>query len=317
LIVEISTHGSTLKRDHDSFLISNQEGKNEIPAEKVDAIIISANALISTQAIRLAIEKQIHLVVADWSGNPFARVWVSSQGRAADLRRLQYLNQETIIGLRISTDIVTRKIKQQRKILLELKNNRKKKISELEGAISTLNDILQKLREEHEEITKDRLLGLEGWCAKKYFRAVSAVLPERWKFEERSQHPAKDEFNAALNYIYGMGYSSVEKIIVLSGLDPNAGFYHADSYGKPTLSYDIMELVRPLMDQSIVSLFTKKIVREDWFEIQEEGNGGVFLAKKGRMSIIKKYIEENKKLVEKESWDYCKKIIKIIGGQDV
>lgn len=317
MIVEISTHGSTLKRDHDSFLISSQEGKSEIPAEKVDAIIISANALISTQAIRLAIEKQIHIVVADWSGNPFARVWVSSQGRATDHRRLQYLNQNTIIGLRISTDIVTRKIIRQRKILLDLKNNRKKQISELEDAVSTLKEILEKLREENEQLTKERLLGLEGWCAKKYFRAVSAVLPERWKFEERSQHPAKDEFNAALNYIYGMGYSGVEKIIVLSGLDPNAGFYHADSYGKPTLSYDIMELVRPLMDQSIVSLFTKKIVREDWFERQEKGNGGVFLAKKGRMSIVKKYIEENKKLIEKESWDYCKKIIKMIGGQRV
>lgn len=57
MILEVSTHGSTIKRDHDSFIIHTKDEKNEIPAEKVDAVIVSANALISTQAIRLCIEK--------------------------------------------------------------------------------------------------------------------------------------------------------------------------------------------------------------------------------------------------------------------
>ena len=38
MIVEISTHGSSLKRDHDCFVIQNINEKIEIPAEKVDAI---------------------------------------------------------------------------------------------------------------------------------------------------------------------------------------------------------------------------------------------------------------------------------------
>lgn len=308
MIVEISTHGSVLKRNHDSFVIKNSEEKIEIPAEKVSAIIISANSLLSIQAIKLAIEKQIHIVFANWSGRPFARVWVSSQGRAAELRRWQYLNQDTSIGLEISADIVTKKIRRQKKLLVEFKNNRDRKIHEIEGAISTLDDVLKKLHLEH-NLTKDRLLGLEGWSAKQYFRAISAILPKKWRFDERSQHPARDEFNAALNYIYGMAYSSVEKIIILSGLDPNAGFYHADSYGKPTLSYDIMELVRPIVDKSIVSLFTKKMVRYDWFESQDDG--AVFLAKNGRMRVISKYTEDNIKPVEKEAWNYCQKIVEM------
>lgn len=111
MIVEIARHGSTLKRNHDSFIIRNQDEKTEIPAEKVKAIIISATSLISTQAIKLAMEKQIHIVFANWSGRPFARVWASSQGRATELRRWQYLNQDTSVGLEISTDIVTKKIR--------------------------------------------------------------------------------------------------------------------------------------------------------------------------------------------------------------
>ena len=64
MIIEVSTHGSTIKRDHDSFVILSKDEKTEIPAEKVDAVIITANALISTSAVRLCLEKQIQMVIA-------------------------------------------------------------------------------------------------------------------------------------------------------------------------------------------------------------------------------------------------------------
>lgn len=313
MILEIATHGTSLKRDHDSFVVQNLEQKTEWPAEKIDAIIISSNAMVSTSAIKLAMEKQIHIVFAGWSGQPFARVWASSQGKATELRRWQYLNQETQIGTHISLDIVTLKIRRQKKLLVDLRDNRGRKYPEIDTAISALDGVLKKLGSEP-KIAKETLLGLEGYSAKQYFGAISAILPQKWQFKDRSQHPARDEFNAALNYIYGMAYSSVEKTIILSGLDPNAGFYHADSYGKPTLSFDIIELVRPIVDQSIIALFTKKIVRDDWFERQDDGS--VFLAKNGRMAVISKYVDDDVKTVEKEAWNYCKKITGMFGSPE-
>lgn len=252
-------------------------------------------------------EKQIHVVFSNWSGHPFARVWASSQGKATNTRRLQYLNQNTKTGLAISVDIVSKKLQRQKRSLVDLARNRKNKTSHVEDALTIIEDSIKKIKVSN--MTKERLIGLEGWCAKHYFTAISSMLPKKWQFAERSQHPAKDEFNAALNYIYGMGYSSVEKIIILSGLDPNAGFLHSDSYGKPTLSYDIIELARPYMDRIIVSLFSKKQVRPSWFEYQEDS---VYLAKNGRLKIIEKYAENQKK-VERETWDYCKKIIEMLG----
>lgn len=83
MIVEISSHGSTIKRDHERFIIytpaDNQ--KTEISAEKIDAIFISANTMISTQAINLCIEKNIQLVISDYRGQPLARLWTCSPGR--------------------------------------------------------------------------------------------------------------------------------------------------------------------------------------------------------------------------------------------
>ena len=95
MILEISEHGSVLKRNHDCFLVQTPTDKIEIPAEKVDAIMITANALVSTQAVALCQEKSIQLVLANWSGKPFGRFWASTPGRATEVRRKQYLHQDS------------------------------------------------------------------------------------------------------------------------------------------------------------------------------------------------------------------------------
>jgi len=314
LILEISTHGSYLRRDHDSFVIVSGETKNEIPAEKVESIIITANASISTQAIQLCIEKEIQLVIAEWSGRPIGRFWVSMPGKSTEIRRMQYANMNSDIGLEISKEIVGLKLKRQRRLLLELKNNRNSNILHLESAIQSIGNIITKLND-GTRFDKSTLLGLEGSCASQYFKAISDCLPKKWMFEQRSQNPALDEFNSVLNYTYALGYSTVEKIIILSGLDPNAGFYHADSYGKPTLSFDLMELSRPLMDKMVISFFTKKKARDDWFEINDVGRKlGIYISKDARRTIISDFNEKNKKVIEKDSWNFCRHLIEKITG---
>ncbi|MBI1663978.1 MAG: CRISPR-associated endonuclease Cas1 [Nitrosopumilus sp.] len=318
MIIEISTPGSTIKRNHDSFIIHTNNEKTEIPAEKTDSIIISSNALISTQAVRLCIEKQIQMVISTWSGKPVARLWSSTQGRSTQLRRNQYLNQDTDIGFDISSMILERKLKEQKTFLMNLKNNRKFPPVKLEHVISTIHNAIKKVQNtKYSSNYKASFLGLEGASAVGYFQAISLILPAKWAFKKRSQHPAYDGFNAVLNYLYGMAYADVEKIIILSGLDPNAGFYHSDSYGKPTLSYDMIETVRPVVDRVVVSAFTKKMVHDNWFEIQDDDTNGVFLSKNARKFFISIYVKDSRKVIEDRSWDFCKKIIKKLLGDDM
>jgi len=255
----------------------------EIPAEKIDTIIVTANALVSTQAVALCLEKNIQLVLANWAGKPFGRFWASTPGRATEHRRKQYLHQNTLLAFKISKDIVTCKLRSQKKFLTDLKNNRKTSNETLNNAITSITKSLQNLT--HLKYTpsfKQTLLGIEGFAAAEYFSALSSILPKKYAFKERSRQPAQDKFNAVLNYIYGITYSSVEKIVILSGLDPNAGLYHADSYGKPTLVFDIIELFRAKVDRIAVKLFTKKHVKNSWFTSLEDDPLGVFLDKEGR-----------------------------------
>ena len=73
---------------------------------------------------------------------------------------------------------------------------------------------------------------------------------------------AKDLFNAILNYGYGVLYAQIEQAIILAGLDPYAGFLHADRPGKPSLVLDLIEefrqcrhlVERPMLGARIVRL---------------------------------------------------------------
>ncbi|MDR2719806.1 MAG: CRISPR-associated endonuclease Cas1 [Nitrososphaerota archaeon] len=313
MIVEISEHGSVLKRDHECFIVQSSSEKTEIPAEKVDAVIVTANALISTQAVALCLEKNIQLVLANWSGRPFGRFWVSTPGRATEHRRKQYLHQNTPVAFEISKDIVTHKLGAQKKFLVDLKGNRKTLNLTLNSSITSISKSMQTLSDlEYTPSFKQTLLGIEGFAAAEYFSAISSVLPKKYAFKERSRQPAQDKFNAVLNYIYGVTYASVEKTIILSGLDPNAGIYHADSYGKPTLVFDLVELFRAKVDRIAVKLFTKKQVRDSWFVSSEDDPLGVFLSKEGRNAVLTTYRKEVSAAVEKDSWHYCRKIIAIL-----
>ncbi len=310
MIVEISEHGSVLKRDHECFIVQTPTEKTEVPAEKVDAILVTANALISTQAVALCLEKNIQLVLANWAGKPFGRFWASTPGRATEYRRKQYLHQETPLAFKVSKDIVECKLRAQRKLLVDLKSNRKIPNETICNSIKAISKSLQSLNSlEYTLSFKQTLLGIEGFAAAEYFSAISSVLPKKYAFKERSRQPAQDKFNAVLNYVYGITYSSVEKVVILSGLDPNAGIYHADSYGKPTLVFDLIELFRAKVDRIAVKLFTKKCVKDSWFTSSEDAPLGVFLSKEGRKAVITAYMQDASSAVEKESWLYCRKIM--------
>lgn len=312
MIIEIATHGASLRRKRERFVIKNPEQQDvEIPAEKTTAILVSANAMISTAAMKLCIERQIQLVITSWYGKPVARMWSSSPGRQTQIRRQQYLNRDTNFAFEISKKIILEKISNQKKYLQELKHNRNdgiltKKIDNAVSFFSKTTDTVKKIK--HTKHFSQHFLGFEGSCAVRYFAILSECLPEKWQFTHRTQNPGLDSFNASLNYLYGMAYASIEKIIILSGLDPTAGFYHKDNYSKPTLAFDLIETHRPTIDKSLMYLFSRKIVKDSWFSNSRDPSSGIELSKLGRQSLIATYKDNCMKTVEKLTWEQCRTI---------
>ncbi len=98
----------------------------------------------------------------------------------------------------------------------------------------------------------DGIFNLELFFSKAYYKLVCELLPDEFKFDSRSRMPAKDPFNALINYSYSYLYRLVEDAITSAGLDVYLGFYHSNERGGKSLVYDLVEEFRPWVDECVV-----------------------------------------------------------------
>jgi len=174
----------------------------------------------------------------------------------------------------------------QIRLLEKLKRTRPKKREKIETFTKTMaryRDQLKTLDAENIDAVRDEIFALEAHCGKQYFKALNYIIPARYQFEGRSRQPARDEFNAFLNYSYGVLYSKTERACILSGLDPYIGFLHTDNYGKKSFVFDIIELFRIYADEVVIRLFAKRMVKKN---MVRQIKNGVTLVKSGKQLLI-------------------------------
>ncbi len=58
---------------------------------------------------------------------------------------------------------------------------------------------------------------------------------------------------------------------------------HSDSYNKKSLVFDIIEMFRIYVDETVVYLFSRRMVKDEFFEPLEQGMG---LSKDGKAALI-------------------------------
>ena len=281
----INTYGAYLRKSGNCFLVKKDEKSFEVAVNKVNSILITTAAYITTDAIKLAVDNNIDIVFLDAHGDPYGRVWHPKLGSTTLIRRRQleiYDNQD---GLNLAKEWGLKKLDNQIDLLARLAKARAEKGGELERYIEEIEQSREQMKRLRGTIDARRqdMLGLEGKAARTYFEAISAVMPEKYRFAGRSRNPAKDEFNALLNYGYGILYSLVEKACIIAGLDPYVGFLHTDSYNKMSLVFDIIEMFRLYIDETVVYLFTRRMVKDEFFEPLEQGLG---LSKDGKAALV-------------------------------
>lgn len=298
--VIINTPGTKIRRDSGCFLIKNDTVK-KIAAKKITQLLVSTAVSISSDALSLAVENNIDVMFLDKIGKPFARVWSPHIKRSTELRRKQLSLQESELGSRLIIHWISKKTTLQQKHLKSLESSVGESTRiHLEDSILRIEELKQKIRmlDTNNPAYKLRpsLQGYEGNISKIYFGALNEVLPIDYKFDIRSKHPAKDNFNSMLNYGYGIIYGYVERACTLAGLDPYIGIMHADQYNKPVLTYDIVEMFRVYIDKLVVQLCKQGTMTENAFIKLEDD--GIYMAEEGKKLFISGFnelLKENKR----------------------
>ncbi|MHB1389672.1 MAG: CRISPR-associated endonuclease Cas1 [Thermoleophilia bacterium] len=269
----INTYGAYLRRRGELFQVKVDDVISEVSARKVRSIIITTAATLSTDAIQLAVENNIDIIFLDKYGNPFGRVWHAKMGSTAQIRRKQLEAAEQQLGLTIALGWVRKKFDNQVDLLERTRNRRTRLSSELTDGISQITTARQQLDGLKGNLgdRRNTILGIEGNAGRIYWKTVSLLLSEKYRFSGRSRNPAKDEFNCLLNYAYGVLYGTVERSCILAGLDPFVGFVHTDNYNKKSLVFDLIENYRIWADETVIGLFAARKIKQNMFDQLENG----------------------------------------------
>ncbi len=293
----INTYGTYLHIKDDMFQIKikgekNQPAKvNHIAAHKITSFVISKGAAISTDAIALALKHNIDIVIVENNGHPMGRFWHSKLGSTTKIRKEQLkasLDETAVIWIKSWLGM---KLENQADFLQDLKKHRTQLHEFLDEKISAILGFQQKIVQANaDEISgvAETFRGWEGSAGRHYFEALSTCMPDAFAFKGRSFRPAKDEYNAMLNYAYGILYSRIERALMLAGLDPFVGFMHRDDYNTKSLVFDFIEPYRIYADRFVFRLFTGKKINKTYFS---EFTGGFSLNEEGKAFFVASYLE--------------------------
>ena len=292
----LNTFGTSLNRDNEGFVVTHKDGRQRIPVPGIKSIQISRGAQITSDAVMLAIEHEIEVLFMDKSGMPIGRIWSPRYGSVSTIRKGQLNFTFSNDALQWIKEIIRRKIENQQALLLMMRTDNVAINRKREKNIARLEDYRTKITSLNGEIVSDvaaQLRGWEGVASKIYFETLNDLIPEEYRFEMRTQHPAMDVVNAFLNYGYGVLYGKIEGALIKAGIDPYIGILHRDDYNRPVLVYDVIELYRIWVDYVVYSLVVQQVVTDEYYSVREDGS--YWLESLGRRVLIQSlndYLDE-------------------------
>lgn len=260
----IKEQGAQLRRTGERLVVTREnEVLQDIPIIHVDQVVVMGNVQLTTPAVALLLQRDVDVVFLSSRGTYRGRL-VTTGSRFAELRhaQLRMLSDEPM-ALGIAKAVVEGKLNNQATLLRQLNG----KAGALQQAAASIDRAREQARH---ALNLDSLRGYEGTAGATYFGALKMLIPQEWDFVKRIYHPPPDPVNALLSLGYTLLLKDMMAAVELVGLDPFLGFFHALDYGRPSLTLDLIEPFRPVVDALVVDLVLHGHIQRQQFTISTE-----------------------------------------------
>ncbi len=285
----IDRRGSELRHQGKALVLRVAgERQQVVPLNLLERVVIQGKMETDTTTLALIADAGItvHLI----SGRKGERLATLLGSLHNDARRriAQYrAHTDPRQATAIARAILVRKVQGQRRILQKALARRPDLRQPLSAAIAQLRAIQAQVREDPQNL--QRLRGLEGAAAARYFTAFVRLFPAGLGFTGRKRRPPPDPVNALLSLTYTLVHGDALAQVHAAGLDPYLGFLHEPDYARPSLAADLMEPLRPRVDAWVWEQFRERKLRSERFT-QRDGQG-CHLDKEGRAYFYPAYEE--------------------------
>jgi len=175
-----------------------------------------------------------------------------------------------------SRALVLRKLRAEQRLAARIAMKRK----DLRHEVVTLQAHLDRANNAAKDAVSPAMLrGIEGAASRACFRLLAAAMPPALQFNGRNRRPPKDPVNAILSLSFTLIHFDAVRSAYIAGLDPYVGFYHCPAFGRESLASDLIEPLRPAVEEWIWRMFADRELREDDFQ---RDKGACLLGKAAR-----------------------------------
>jgi len=292
----IGGHGARVRVDRGSLLI--QDGFTHYPQKRKEIrlffgdpnlpdriVMLDGSGGITFDALSWISDQKISLVKINWRGE--ATFVGGSSGYSAKKEFCEAQNnfRGTKSASVFSRQLLEQKIRNSISTLKNFTANSQNR----DGAILGLEKMLAEFLKLKEPIPGSKLLGIEGGAASVYFRGWLGIplkweqlwkkpVPASWReigprmmsWQKRSEN-ARHPVNAMLNYGYAMLVGQLRGELIAQGIDPTIGIAHSTARTKIALVYDLMEPLRPVVDQIVLRFVLARTFAPADFSINSAG----------------------------------------------
>ena len=271
-VAYVVTDGACIRKRGERLIVESPDDKclQELEVRHLESLAILNTVQVTTQSLTQLLEHGVELAIFTRNGKLLGQL-TSPLGKNIELRRRQFekeRNPEFVLGM--ARLIVEAKVHNQHQVLVRFRQDEPGDQPRINEAATAIEQLLPDIRC---SCDIDRLRGLEGASARAYWGAFDELLKvEGVRFEGRRKHPPPDPVNALLSFGYVLLTSALHSMLDGLGFDPFLGFFHVETYGRPSLALDLVEPFRaPVIDRFVVRTFNLKILSPGDFEPDDEG----------------------------------------------
>jgi CRISPR-associated endonuclease Cas1 len=241
-------------------------------------ICISEDGFTTLSALKWLAEVGVSFVMLNRNGQVLL-VTMPTAPSDARLRRAQSLAHQSGLALQIAKGLINRKLIGQERLVRRQFGN-----EDATDVIAKCRNALSSAKTNDEVRRFEAQAALSYWDSwhklpVTYSAADLRRVPDHWQsFGSRhscltnSPRLATNPLNAVLNYLYAVAESEATLALASLGIDPGIGFLHADSRKRDSCACDLLEAIRPQVDEFVLEWLRREHFRREWFFEERNGN---------------------------------------------
>jgi CRISP-associated protein Cas1 len=285
----VTTEGSYVAKEGEALVVRRDgDAPFRVPVHMISSLVCFGQVGVSPAAMALCAGRGVAITHLTARGRFLAQVNGYTTGNIL-LRKAQFrATEDPARCLDLARTFVSAKLHNSRVVLLRAVRDHGDEGEQLSGIAARLARSIEKARTAAD---LDTLRGIEGEGARHYFGGLVQLVrsPDpSFKPQQRTRRPPRDSLNALLSFAYSLLAADCRSACEAVGLDPQAGFLHADRPGRAGLALDLMEELRPVIaDRVALSLLNRQQLKPDDFVV--EMGGGVRIMDAPRKVVLEQY----------------------------